>query len=193
MPRLRIMSALFVAILSIMSANATPTVVNLQCEYATRPLAIETNSPRLSWNTQFAGKNWKQSGYQILVASRPELLAIDKGDLWDSGKVVSDASIQIEYKGKKLESRKSCFWKVRVWDVSDIPSAWSKAQEWQMGLMTEEDWKPSQWIAMQGGENGNPAPYLRKDFSSKGKIVRARLYASGLGYAELSINGHSIP
>ena len=186
------MSALFVAILSIMSANATPTVVNLQCEYATRPLAVETNSPRLSWNTQFAGKNWKQSGYQILVASRPELLAIDKGDLWDSGKVVSDASIQIEYKGKKLESRKSCFWKVRVWDVSDIPSAWSKAQEWQMGLMTEEDWKPSQWIAMQGGENGNPAPYLRKDFSSKGKIVRARLYASGLGYAELSINGKKI-
>ena len=135
MPRLRIMSALLIAVLSIMAPNVNPTVVNLQCEYATRPLAVETALPRLSWNTQFAGKNWKQSAYQILVASNSENLAKDKGDLWDSGKILSDASIQIEYKGRELESRKRCFWKVRVWDGSGSASNWSKPQEWEMGLL----------------------------------------------------------
>ena len=192
MPRLRIMSALLIAVLSIMAPNVNPTVVNLQCEYATRPLAIETALPRLSWNTQFAGKNWKQSAYQILVASNSENLAKDKGDLWDSGKILSDPSIQIEYKGRELESRKRCFWKVRVWDGSGSASNWSKPQEWEMGLLQPADWVRSKWIGMQGSDEGSPAPYLRKNFTSQGKLVKARLYASGLGYAELSINGSKI-
>lgn len=186
------MSALLVAMLSIMPNLANPSVVNLQCEYAVRPLAVETQVPRLSWNTQFAGKDWKQSAYQVLVASRPELLSKDNGDLWDSGKVLSDSSIQVEYKGKQLEPRQRCFWKVRVYDASGTVSGWSKPQEWEMGLFRANDWGVSKWIAMQGPESGSPAPYLRKDFTSKGKILRARLYASGLGSAELSINGNKI-
>ena len=55
----------------------------------------------------------------MLVASTPELLAKDQGDLWDSGKVVSDQSIQVEYAGKPLESRQVCHWKVRVWLKND--------------------------------------------------------------------------
>ena len=186
------MSALLVAILSLMTPSASPNVTNLQCEYAAKPLAVETLVPRLSWNTVFAGKDWKQSAYQVLVASSLSNLNADKADLWDSGQVSSAESIQVEYKGKRLQSRQECFWKVRVWDAAGVASTWSKPQEWQMGLMTEADWGQSKWIGMQGGEVGNPAPYLRKDFASKGKVVRARLYASGLGYAELSINGTKI-
>jgi alpha-L-rhamnosidase len=186
------MSALLVAILSVMSTSANASVVNLQCEYAARPLAVETQVPRLSWNTQFAGKDWKQGAYQILVSSRADFLAKDTGDLWDSGKVTGDDSIQIEYKGKQMEPRERCYWKVRVWDSSGTPSAWSKPQEWEMGLLQPSDWGQSKWIAMQGPETGSPAPYLRKEFSSKGKVVRARLFASGLGYAELSINGTKV-
>jgi alpha-L-rhamnosidase len=186
------MSALLVAVLFTMTITANPTVVNLRCEYTTRPLAVETLSPRLSWNTQFEGKSWKQSAYQVLVASRPESLGKDKGDLWDSGKVLSDESIQIEYKGKQLESRQRCFWKVRVWDISGASSSWSKPQEWEMGLMEPKDWVGSQWIGVERSAQAHPAPHMRKDFVSKGKIVRARLYASGVGYAELSVNGKKV-
>ena len=186
------MSALLVAVLSLMAPTANPIVNNLRCEYAVRPLAIESHSPRLSWNTLFAGKDWEQSAYQVLVSTRSELLTKDTGDLWDSGKVVTDASIQIEYKGKPLESRQRCFWKVRVWDGAGVASPWSKPQEWEMGLLRPTDWMQSKWIAMQGPETGSPAPYLRKSFTAKGKVVRARLFASGLGSAELSINGNKI-
>ena len=51
--------------------------------------------------------------YRILVASSPELLAQDKGDLWDSGKVESDASVWIPYQGKRLKSNQRVYWKVR--------------------------------------------------------------------------------
>ena len=41
-----------------------------------------------------------QTAYRILVASSADTLAANQGDLWDSGKVASSDSIQIEYAGK---------------------------------------------------------------------------------------------
>ena len=75
-------------------------VSNLRCEYLTDPLGVGAAKPRLSWvfeeNSQGPGtRGVVQTGYQVLVASTPELLAKDQGDLWDSGKVASDLSSQI--------------------------------------------------------------------------------------------------
>lgn len=167
-----------------------PTVGNLTCEYVAHPLAIETAAPRLSWIAQYPGRDWKQTGYRILVASTAEELSRDRGDLWDSGEVSGDASIQIPYNGKTLGPRQQCYWKVRVWDNKETESAWSKPQTWEMGLLADEDWHGSQWIG--GDSASSKAPYLRKDFTTDGKILRARLYASGLGYAELHLNGRKV-
>lgn len=87
-----------------------------------------------------------QTAYQILVASSPNLLAEDKGDLWDSGKVPSDASSQIVYSGSPLVSRERCFWKVRTWDRNGTPGEWSQAALWTMGLLQPADWS-AKWIA----------------------------------------------
>jgi alpha-L-rhamnosidase len=170
-----------------------PVVTDLRCEYLRNPLAVETASPRLSWITKFSGRDWKQSAYQILVASDARALARDRADLWDSGRVASDASLQVEYRGKPLASRQRCFWKVRVWDAMGSPSGWSKPQSWEMGLLTPADWGESQWIGLEAkGEGQPPAPFLRKEFTVRGKVKRARLYASGLGYAELHLNGKKL-
>ena len=74
---------------------------NLRCEYLTDPLGIDVTMPRLSWvigeanseilNPKFQIQNPKldiprgqrQRAYQVLVASTPDLLANDQGDLWD--------------------------------------------------------------------------------------------------------------
>jgi len=127
--------------------------------------------------------------YQILVATDARKLSVGKADLWDSGKVVTERSIQIPYTGKELVSRQKCFWKVRVWDANDVPSAWSKAATWEMGLLHYSDWVGSHWI---GVENQPEAPFLRKEFKVEGKVKRARLYASGLGYADLHLNGKRV-
>ena len=108
-------------------SSALASVVNLRCEYRENPSGIDVEKPRLSWviedrdsrsevgEPRSEVRGQKQTAYQVLVASTPELLAKDNGDLWDSGKLESDQSIQVEYAGTPLASRQQCFWKVRVW------------------------------------------------------------------------------
>ena len=50
------------------------------------------------------------------------------------------------YAGKPLASRQRVFWKVRIWDQDDRPSAWSAPAEWTMGILDPKDWR-GQWIA----------------------------------------------
>ena len=52
----------------------------------------------------------KQTAYQIRVASTPENMAQNRGDLWDSGKVKSDQQTQVSYAGKPLASSQPVFW-----------------------------------------------------------------------------------
>ena len=80
------------------------TVKNLRCEYLGNPLGIDVTRPRLSWVLESAKRGQTQTAYRILVASSKENLEKDTGDLWDSGKVESDRSIQVVYKGTPLKS-----------------------------------------------------------------------------------------
>ena len=127
----------------IVSEGITPT--SLRCEYHVNPLGIEVVEPRLSWIVVSGQRAQKQSAYQIVVSSDKHKIQANKGDLWDSGKVSSDKTNQIVYAGKKLKSRMSCFWKVRVWDVAGKASTWSKTSLWTMGLLEADDWQ-GKWI-----------------------------------------------
>jgi len=91
--------------------------VALRCEYRTDPLGIDVKTPRLQWQLQNPQhpRGLKQTAYRLLVATSKETLAQQRGDLWDSGKVSCDQSIQVQYGGKALESGQRCWWKVRVW------------------------------------------------------------------------------
>src|SRR5690606_22975125 len=61
-----------------------------------------------------------------------------------------------------------------------------------MGL---NDWQ-ARWIedAKPGAEpyQDDPAPLFRKEFKVRDQVTRARLYITGLGYYEASINGKRI-
>ena len=133
---------------------ATIHPARLRCEYALNPLGIDGTQPRLSWIAEAATpelRDLRQSAYQIVASSSRENLDSGKGDLWDTGKVKLDRSIQIEYRGKPLASRQSVWWKVRTWDQDGRPSNWSEAATWSMGLMQPSDWT-GQWIGVNGGE-----------------------------------------
>ena len=126
------------------------TVTELRCEYLANPIGIDAVQPQLSWNIDSDARGDHQTAYQILVASTPEQLDKNKGDLWDSGKVVTDENVSVPYDGAALASRERCFWKVRVWDRSGKVLDWSPAASWTMGLLQPEDWTakwitPSRW------------------------------------------------
>jgi alpha-L-rhamnosidase len=178
----------------------------LRCEYLVDPLGIDVAKPRLDWilaGAPDAPRGQMQSAYRVLVASSPGLLAKDQGDLWDSGKVRSSETGFIAYAGAPLQSRETCYWKVRSWDEADHPSAWSGAESWEMGLLQPEDWQ-AKWIESSPAPVNPPpdakhlpeyapVPLLRTEFTLPAKtIVRARLYVTALGLYEMHLNGQRV-
>ena len=117
----------------------------LRCEYLTNPLGVGETLPRLSWTSASRRRGERQSAYQVLVASTPDALAREEADRWDSGRVASDESAHVVYAGRPLASRAACFWKVRLWDGDDHPSAWSESARWTVGLLEPADWV-AKWI-----------------------------------------------
>lgn len=121
----------------------------LTVDYLQDPVGLDHAAPRLSWKliaARRSARDLRQVAYQILVASSPERLRDNQGDLWDSGRVVSDQSLNVVYVGKPLVTSQRCYWKVRVWDnQSDAPTAWSATGRWIMGVMRPNDWQ-ARWI-----------------------------------------------
>ena len=140
------------------SAARAVDVQSLRCEYRTDPVGMDVAVPRLSWILSSDRRGEVQTGYRILAASMPELLAKEQGDLWDSGKVASDRQNQVEYAGRPLESRMRCHWKVRVWDKDGQASGWSRPASWSMGLLAPGEWQ-AKWIgASQPAAAGETSP-----------------------------------
>lgn len=169
-------------------------VISLRTEYLENPLGLDAAAPRLSWMIESEQYAEVQTAYHLLVASTPELLKRDVGDLWDTGKVVSDQSVHVQYKGKALASRQVCYWKVRVWDKDGAASEWSRAARWSMGFLDQKEWS-AQWIGRKKPESERglfPAPYLRKPVSLAKPIRSAFVYASALGLFELHMNGNRV-
>lgn len=181
-------------------------VNDLRCADRINPMGVEAQFPTLSWKIVSQQRGVLQSAYQLMVADNPLALTKNIGNLWDSKKVQSDASIQVAYKGKRLTAGKTYYWKLRIWDNKGHVSAWSAPAKWQMGLLAAGDWKNASWIAYEklADSNvtvlpkdnkkdtyfgGNVLPLLRKDFIVKKPLAKASMFMSGLGHFEMSLNG----
>src|ERR1700722_97033 len=108
--RIPFFRAMVATLILVEAAAAAP--VRLRTEYLENPPGIDMPTPHLSWQSDGSERNWKQTAYQVLVASRAELLSPGRADVWDSGKIDSDESVGIAYHGPPLESRHRYFWKV---------------------------------------------------------------------------------
>jgi alpha-L-rhamnosidase len=200
------------------SAAWAVAVGQLRCEYLKDPLGIDVLQPRLSWvldADKDAARGQTQTGYQIVVAANRNELEANQGNLWDSGQVRSDQSIQVRYAGKALVSEQECFWKVRVWDEHGKPSAWSEPARWSMGLLKPTDWHAkwigvdepavnmaakqvlgnAQWIWFPEGQPEKAAPigtrYFRRTVTlpADRTVKRATLFFTADDSGEFYVNG----
>lgn len=174
-------------------------VKRLLCEYQDKPLGIDHPAPRLTWTLESPVRGQNQTAYRVLVARSVKALQTHHGDLWDSGKVELNQSVNIIYAGDVLTSGQRCFWKVKVWDKNGESSDWSEPSLWEMGLLKAGDWK-GRWIndGKPLPENDadfyrdDPAPLFRREFKVSGPIRSARLYISALGYVHATLNGRAV-
>ncbi len=179
-------------------------VVQLKTEGFREPLGIDAPMPRFSWQIQAKARGLQQSHYQIRCASTLERLVSGKPALWESGWVQS-AHLHAYYQGTPLKSRQRVYWQVRSRDTHGRESEWSAPTWFEMGLLNPTDWQ-ARWIAPHADStpiqgvcrdpvNRPPAtlcPYLRKPFYLHNAVLSARLYATGLGYYELYLNGRRV-
>ncbi len=167
------------------------TILNLRTEYKINPLGLESSSPRLSWEIRSTKRNVFQTSWQVRCAASAEALNDADQIIWDSGKVESDQSVHVKYKGNPLGSGQRVYWQVRVWDNKGEESGWSPVAFWEMGLLLKSDWKAT-WIEPGFDEDvrvSTPCPYLRKEFTTGQQVVRASVYITARGLYELSLNG----
>ena len=189
-------------------------VTNLKCENSINPIGIDELQPRFSWILQSDERGQKQTAYQILVASREELLEEDSGDMWASKKTISSQSVHVRYEGKSLESNRRYYVKVRAWGKNEKPAPYSQVATFTTAILRPDEWT-AKWIGKKGIEDppnnpgyffqqtsvdikGDPIRYngrsvlLRKEVDISKKLKQALVHISGLGYYELFVNGKKV-
>ncbi|GAA0610570.1 family 78 glycoside hydrolase catalytic domain [Kribbella sandramycini] len=138
-----LLTSLLVAVPMTAAAAVAPAVSGLRTNGLTDPLAVSREKPRLSWRLDAARRGLLQSRYEIHVASTPAKLT--SPDVWDSGTVTSDRSVDVTYGGPELTPYTAYFWSVRVWDELGTASEWSPTATFETGALQPSDWH-GDWI-----------------------------------------------
>src|SRR5580658_5081631 len=180
-PLLRSIPLLLLAVWAVPQAPASPTPpAQLRVEYLDNPIAIDVTVPRFAWVLQSTERNQKQTAFQLQVASSDEF---EKAEVWDSGKVTSSATTQVEYAGKLLGSDRIYYWRVRSWDAGGNEGPWSAVAVFGTGLLHATDWK-AHWITGGG--------VLRNTIDLPKRVRRARVFVAATGYYELHLSGKRV-
>lgn len=184
---------LLVALSAVVCGFSQVKVQSLLVENRNNPGGVETRNPRFSWQLISDKRNVMQTAYEIRVSNEREGINNDKNIVWNSGKVSSDSSIHVVYKGKALQSGHKYFWQVRVWDNNKKASGWAAIANWQMGLLNTSDWE-AKWIEPGYTEDSimRPSPLFRKEFSVPKKITSAIASITSHGFYEAKINGKRV-
>jgi hypothetical protein len=211
---------LMLAALLTMPALWAIDVAKMICETGVNPTGIQSSAPRLGWQLGSTRKGDFQSAYQLIVATSHSGAEVLRGDLWESGEVVSAQSQWIPYAGKPLEPGTTVYWRVRVRDARKAWSRWSDVATWEMapaehalnaqwiGAIRREDarqpvgdrtfhapsLRDSAVIAAWGDipDLARRSILLRKGVEVTKKVKDAVVYISGLGHYELTVNGKKV-
>lgn len=177
---------LLIALFSLQNGFTQSKVKDLLTENKINPIGVNTKTPRFSWKLSNNNRNIFQTAYEIKISANNK-------NIWNSGKVISDSSVLVEYKGKPLKSETKYHWQVRVWDNSHKPSAWSSPAFFQTALLNNNEFT-AKWIEPGYIEDSvmRPSPLMRKEFSSTKKITSAVVYITAHGMYEAYINGKRV-
>ncbi|MCR5791770.1 MAG: family 78 glycoside hydrolase catalytic domain [Lachnospiraceae bacterium] len=153
------LSLLLVAALTVQSSFAAPFVradqertegkdtkiYGLLTDSVENPVGIDDKKPHFSWKMDSDVVGQKQTAYQIVVKKENAVTKEATEVVWDSGKVVSDKSVDIAYAGEELESSATYHWEVTAWDKDDTQIA-SKEATFEMGLLEEDSFSDANWL-----------------------------------------------
>ena len=125
---------LIISVKNLTFAASSLAPVKLTCEYIANPLAIDSKKPRFAWQLESKERNQSQSGYELIVSDNMNDIQKSVGNLWQSGKVNSSQSVQVEYAGSKLKSFTKYYWRIKVYDKNGEASVWSVINSFETAI-----------------------------------------------------------
>ncbi len=153
------------------------------------PLALDTPTPRITWEIATSSNGQRVTAYRILALDSSSAVALD------TGRVDQPDTLDALWTGRTLRSMDFIRIMIMAWDKDGKPSHWSEPVFFGIGLLTPADW-PGQWIAATLTQpdplSPAPAPLMRRSFTVAKPVVRARCFIAGIGYHELSLNGRKV-
>lgn len=167
------------------------SVTDVRCEYLHQPIGIGERKPRISWRLASDERAVSQTAYEIEVSNEKNEFA---QPCWTSGKTASSESVHVELTGLSVTSCKRYFYRVRAWNQAGEMTEWSETAYWETGKLEGEPWV-GQWISAPRSllpADAGHLPLLRKSFSLKSPITKARIYVTALGLYELELNGQRV-
>jgi len=133
---------------------------NLEVEHMVQPLGLDIKEPQFSWMMQGdkAARGISQSAYQLVVMDQQGAV------VWNSGKVVSGASVGIKYDGTVLAPESRYNWTVKVWNQKN--EVQEKSSWFETGLNLARsgsgNWDNATWI----GGNDQDLPLYSQSLSA---------------------------
>ena len=155
------------------------TAERLRIEYLDSPLTIDVPTPRFSYALAHPVRAQFQTSYRITLSS-----LAPAAQVWDSGTVPSNTSLNIPYGGPPLASDTDYSWSVTWADAAGALSAPASAT-FSTALLSPAAWQGAEWLS---SINGSLNTY-RAELTLPATPTRARLYIHGLGYAKTWLNG----
>jgi alpha-L-rhamnosidase len=177
---------------SLQTKAALPNApINLRCFDKSNPVGVN-DKPYFGWYVTDPDKNEIQSAYQILVASSPEKLKSDNGDVWNSNKVSSRNQNYVFFAGKNLSPATKYYWKVRTWDKDGNVGPYAAPSYFGTGLFTNSDWVGAKWIKRTTTSPDDYTFFRKKTTLPAKSIQRAIVYLNACQAYDLYVNGKFI-
>ena len=117
---------------TLVAAAAPVKVGHPKVENQVNPSGV-SSTPRFSWHLISDERSKFQTGYQILAASRKDLLTEEKADLWKGELSNGGQRRFIPWAGTPLKDGQTVHWMVRVRDENKELGDWSDDASFQVG------------------------------------------------------------
>ena len=153
-------------------------LVNVSLDYGRlkdnpRTRMTDSDRPIFSWGALNGRKNARQQACRLKTAA------------WDSGWVIT-AEQRLRYGGSPPPKGEPVDFELQIRDDAGYESEIYKNTFYNANI----EWRAG-WIGAANDERGKTL-YLRKDINISAPVASATLYACGIGYHEISLNGAKI-
>ena len=146
-----------------------------------------THVPQFGWILESDKRDVMQTAYELEIAKDAAFEKL----IYQSGKVESDASAQVEVEGVKLDSMSRYYVRVKA-SAKDEETDWA-ATSFVTALMDNKEWK-AEFVTVEEecDADNSKGTYVRKPFCLKGKVKEAFACTTALGLYNFYINGKKV-